>query len=406
MYKKRNELKVAVFLAWKNLIFKKKTIAMIAAIIGLGFLSATFSSSVITGLRVMIEDKAIYSLTGNIVLEPPVGEDYITNVKEIEKKIRNIPGVESIDPRLAVGAVMYDPVTREKVPFTLYIVDAEREALTTWIDDAIVEGSFISKGTKNGIVIGGALTKKYSISKSLPTLDVSTGENVLIVLPSLGTKEVKVKGIYSLQFIATETFGFINKEQAMSLLNLSHDDLDKASMILIKTTEKGKEKEVIDMLKRLGLNVRIYSWQEKLGTIAQFTDSLQIISKITMVIGLIISFGTIYIMIYVNIMQKRSQIGILKALGINENTILYSYILQGMFYGLVGIATGYLLTYVLVSYFSTHPIPMPMGDVTPVLEYELYRNISLLLFGVSVLAGYLASRNAVKDKILDMIFKG
>ncbi len=406
MYELRKELKVAFFLALKNISFRKKTLAMVAIIIGLGFLSATFSSSVITGLRVMIEDKAINSLTGNIVLEPETGKDYIYDVKSIEKKIRSLPGVEAISPRLALNAALYDPVTGEKAPLTLYIVDAEKEAMTTWIDDYIAAGRFISKGTKNGIVIGGVLTKKYSIAKSLPSLDVDAGDKVQLILPGILSKEIKIEGIYLFKFVATETFGFINKEQAMNFLNLTYEDLDRASVILVKTTTKGNEKKIVEMMRQLSIPAKIYPWQEKLGTIAQFSDSLQIISRITMVIGMIISFGTIYIMIYINILQKRSQIGILKAIGINEKTILYSYIIQSMFYGIIGIIAGYFLTYLLIQYFTTHPISMPLGDVIPVWESSLYNKISVMLFIVSVMAGYLASRNIVKEPILDMIFKG
>ncbi|MCK4429204.1 MAG: hypothetical protein KAU95_02420, partial [Candidatus Aenigmarchaeota archaeon] len=57
---------VAFFLAIKNLLFKKKMLMMIIVIIGLGFLSTVFSTSVIMGLKFQVEDKAIDMMTGNV----------------------------------------------------------------------------------------------------------------------------------------------------------------------------------------------------------------------------------------------------------------------------------------------------------------------------------------------------
>ena len=68
---------VAFFLAIKNILFKKKMLIMIVVIIGLGYLSTVFSTGVIMGLKTLIEVKAIDVMTGNALIEPKVGEDYI-----------------------------------------------------------------------------------------------------------------------------------------------------------------------------------------------------------------------------------------------------------------------------------------------------------------------------------------
>ncbi len=400
-----NGIDVAFFLAIKNLFFKKKMLIMIIIIIGLGFLSTTFSSSVINGLKYTIEDKAINSMIGNVLIEPKSDEVYLTNSDEIIKKALAIPGVVAASPHIIRGITLIDK-HGTTVSAQLKVIDPDKEAQTTVIDNNIIAGKYLSSGVTGEILIGSDLTKKYRSQEALPAVDVDAGEKITIVFDNSLTKEMKVRGIYSLDFTASDVFVYVTKEEARQIFNLTDEQLNYASEILIKTRERGVEDDVVYALKSFNVNGRIWPWQKKLGILNEFTDSLLIVSKLTALIGIIIAFATVYIMIYINVMQKRTQIGIMKAIGINRETILTSYIIQSFAYGLMGGLFGVFLTKMVMGYFTLHPIAMPMGDVTPIINTITYVYSFLILMISSLIAGYFASYGIIKDEILEAIFKG
>ncbi len=400
-----NGIDVAFFLAIKNLFFKKKMLIMIIIIIGLGFLSTTFSSSVINGLKYTIEDKAINSMIGNVLIEPKSDEVYLTNSDEIIKKALAIPGVVAASPHIIRGITLIDK-HGTTVSAQLKVIDPDKEAQTTVIDNNIIAGKYLSSGVTGEILIGSDLTKKYRSQEALPAVDVDAGEKITIVFDNSLTKEMKVRGIYSLDFTASDVFVYVTKEEARQIFNLTDEQLNYASEILIKTRERGIEDDVVYALKSFNVNGRIWPWQKKLGILNEFTDSLLIVSKLTALIGIIIAFATVYIMIYINVMQKRTQIGIMKAIGINRETILTSYIIQSFAYGLMGGLFGVFLTKMVMGYFTLHPISMPMGDVTPIINTITYVYSFLILMISSLIAGYFASYGIIKDEILEAIFKG
>ena len=58
-------------------------------------------------------------------------------------------------------------------------------------------------------------------------------------------------------------------------------------------------------------------------------------------IGLLIAFVIIFVVIYVNIVNKKRQIGVQKAIGIEQNVIIASFVLQAMLYAGAGVIFGY-----------------------------------------------------------------
>ncbi len=179
-----------------------------------------------------------------------------------------------------------------------------------------------------------------------------------------------------------------------------------ASKILIKLPGRGSEDYYKQKIIDLGVSDQINPWQTKMGAVKQFVGSLQITNKITGFIGLLTAFATIYIIIFINVTNKRKQIGLLKAVGIKKEIILGSYVLQSIIYGVVGVIIGNLVMQGLLILLTMHPLNMPIGAVVPILTRERLITISLTLVFASIVAGFFPSRKAANDNILDAIFGG
>jgi putative ABC transport system permease protein len=110
-------------------------------------------------------------------------------------------------------------------------------------------------------------------------------------------------------------------------------------------------------------------------------------------------------MIYVNAVSKRRQIGILKAIGIKESIIEISYIIQSIFYSILGIVGGSIVIFLIViPIMAVKPITMPFGNA--VLVYTslgiIINIISLIIAGV--LAGYVPAKIVARGNILKSIW--
>ena len=121
-------------------------------------------------------------------------------------------------------------------------------------------------------------------------------------------------------------------------------------------------------------------------------------------IGLVVASITIFIVVFINALTRRKYIGILKGIGIPGGAIEVSYVLQSIFYALMGSALGLVLVYgVLVPAFAAHPIDFPFSDgilVAP-LDETLFR-IGLLVVSTLV-AGYIPARMIIRKNTLDSI---
>jgi ABC-type antimicrobial peptide transport system permease subunit len=121
-------------------------------------------------------------------------------------------------------------------------------------------------------------------------------------------------------------------------------------------------------------------------------------------IGLVVASITIFIVIFINALTRRKFIGILKGIGVSGAAIEIAYLLQSLFYALLGSAVGLAVLYgFLVPYVNVHPIDFPFADgiIYAPLDGTLIR-MGLLVFA-TLIAGYIPARMIVKRNTLDSI---
>src|SRR6185295_15628837 len=80
-------------------------------------------------------------------------------------------------------------------------------------------------------------------------------------------------------------------------------------------------------------------------------------------IGIAVASITIFIVIFINAVTRRKYIGIMKGIGISERAIEISYIIQSIFYAVLGGLLGMIIVYaLLVPFFDAYPLNFPFSD--------------------------------------------
>jgi putative ABC transport system permease protein len=129
-----------------------------------------------------------------------------------------------------------------------------------------------------------------------------------------------------------------------------------------------------------------------------------IIGTILGSVSVVVALITIFIIIYINALTRRRQIGIMKGIGVTEFAVEFSYICQAMFYVLVGSFFALVLIFgILKPYLDANPIDTPFATIVLVAEPASVAIKFVLVMIVSLFAGYLPARLIVKRNTLNAI---
>ena len=394
-------LRVSAFLAWKSIQRGSKgTLALTIMIVALIFVNLVFLPSIISGVVKTFDDQSINFDFANLVIEPREGSQYIDGVTGLQKKVERIPGITGTSPRIAAGVTYF--YRGRNTASTLYGITPGDERSATKIADYMTEGEFLSNGDTDAIVMGATLAgQEGEEAGGLPSLQgVVVGDSVEVAYPNGETRTYRVKGIYKTQSFGVDTAAFVTSREMSGVLGLR----DQASMVLVKTEVNGREDDYKMVLLSYGIQEEIRTYQEKSGGfVDQAIQSFNIINAISTLVSLIIAVVVVFIVIFINTVNRRRQIGILKAIGIDQQIIINSYVLQVLFITAVGALAGMALAAGVMAYLTAYPLVFPGGPVYPVVEVQAILRSIASLFAVSVVAGYMPAWQIAGEDILTAI---
>ncbi|MEZ5335677.1 MAG: ABC transporter permease [Methanolobus sp.] len=104
-------------------------------------------------------------------------------------------------------------------------------------------------------------------------------------------------------------------------------------------------------------------------------------------------------------MSQKRQIGVQKAIGIEEEVIIASFVFQAMFYAFVAMIMGYcLMQFVFTGFTQSHPISAPIGEVSLSLSNSEAALRAMMLFMAAVIGSFIPAYRMAKRNLLDLIW--
>ena len=117
-------------------------------------------------------------------------------------------------------------------------------------------------------------------------------------------------------------------------------------------------------------------------------QSMGAVDFMSKIVSLIVGAALILIIIYINVLHRKKEIGILKAVGITPRSIVFSYGFLSVFYVSLGIFVGLILYFALMFYFQANPFTMyETIQVIPEIDYLLIIKNIFTMLTMSVIAG-------------------
>src|SRR5208283_1297012 len=234
------------------------------------------------------------------------------------------------------------------------------------------------------------------VVKSLGGVEV--GESIDVTFGNGVTRKYHVKGIFETQSTSVDQSAIITNKEMESVTGLS----DKASLVLVRLSSSGNEDEFRNTLMQYGVQEPIKTWSEEgAAIVGEINTSLSLIDSIMIVVSLIIGGIVIFIVMFINTVNKRKQIAIMKAIGIKKEIIINNYLIQVGVLCLAGIILG-LVMFDTITYFLTiHPLQFSIGGVPPLIDPTWIVESIISLVIVSLVSGFIPAWRVANKEILD-----
>lgn len=363
-----------------------------------GVMALILALALMTGLQQELRDR-ILGATAHVFVWKQGG---IRDFRADAETIAAIPHVAGAAPAVLGKALVSSPAGEAFI--TIKGIDPALEPGVTNVGTAIRSGSLAALAppdgdARPGIVIG------VDLAKSLGVYD---GDEVTVLTPQ-GTltpmgvmprsRRLRVVGQFQLGLFEFDSaYGFVSLPTARRLMN--RDDVE---VVEVRVDDIYRAQEVADGIGALeggryltqtwaDLNRSLFSalWLEKMA--------------ISITIGLIVMVAALNIVasLVLLVMEKSSDIAILKTMGMSARSITVTFMLQGLLIGLAGTAAGGAAGYGLAMVFDRYRlirVPIDVYQIAYVPFVIEPLDLTVVLAGavlVCFLATIYPSRQAAK----------
>ena len=370
---------------------RKWTLALTTLLVAVAFINLAFASSLLTGITHAIEHQVKSLMVGEIYLDAKEPGKFIANADEKIAAIKRIDGVRMADKVLSFDTLLVsgDAYTRAAVN----VVDPKTFGETLDIKKHIESGAFLKNDDE--IVLGSRLLVRTALDGA------KVGDTISMKINGKDIK-VKVGGISNTKYIYADDAAYISR---VLWQKISGEANSTAATMIIVRAANGKDNEVKKALENLKYtDVRIHDWRDAASYMDTISGSFISLDAIMLLVGIIIAAVTIFIVIYVDIINKRRQIGIQRAIGVKPRVIVFSYVLLSLFYAVCGVAAGLAIFFGgLVPFFLAHPFRLPIADVTLYVSPPQLVFRAEIVLVVAIISGAIPAIMASRMKMLDAI---
>ena len=322
----------------------------------------------------------------HVTVEPKSGEDHIYLYRSLTDNIREIGGVTGVSPVLSGPATFaYKDSSRNVLMQGILVKD---HATVLHIERDIIDGSFRDiEVTRRSVILGDSLSKK---------LDVKLGDTLDATFREAKPTTLLVVGIYDSGTPQDETLAYTSLSTAQDFF----DETNVVNSILVRVEDPDRAQPITDRIDTMGY--RASSWMETNPEILQ-TIMIESLSNI-IILGMIIVIASFSMVstLFMVVMAKTKEIGMLMAMGVPRRSILRIFLLESGIMGLIGPVVGVLAGILISLHFGA--ITMEVGEETYggvstfpfVVRTQDAVMIVIFTFLLNLVAGIFPARRASK----------
>ncbi len=379
-----------LFIAIRHLTSRRRQTIFSLLAVGLAVMGLMWSQAVMVGFTDVMYEHTVDRMA-HVTVEPKEDEDYIHLYRKLTEGITHIDGVVGVSPVLA-GAATFEFKDKNK-NVVMQGIKVEAHDSVLYINDDIVEGSFRDlEVTPNSVVVGDALAEK---------LDVEIGDTIDASFPEANPTALKVVGIYNSGTPLDENIAITSLSTAQDFLDVSN----VVTTILVRGDDRERAQAISEEIDAMGYPAS--GWKETNPEIIQ-TLKLEGTSNY-IIMGLVIiiaSFGIVSTL-FMAVMEKTKEIGMLMAMGVPRRSIMIIFVMESSILGLLGAVLGVTLGAALAIQMGSYDYGMEVmagiSSVPFVVRIQDAAIIVFFTFLLNLIAGIYPASRASKLKPVEAI---
>ncbi len=372
--------KLILKMAWKNSFVRVSRTLLVIIMIGVSMSMMLSIQGIYDGMVVNMIDKNKRSDSGEISLyakEFRVERDIkyrIQNADEIKKELQLREGVKAVVLRVSADGLIS---TARKSSFASLIgIDLEDEEKFGTFSEFTKEGKVAFE--KRGAVIGIELAKTLKVkigSKVIFSTQDSSGEINSIAL--------KIRAIVQTTNIPLDAGAiYTDIKRVHKFLSLPSSEVTQIAL-------RVENEEIVKELQLKYKELEVKTFLELQPMMSMMQDMVVIFNSVTFFIVMIVVFIGILGVMYVSILDRIREFGIMIAVGMSYKYIRLQIILESVFIGFVGYLFGAVLGLIFLLYLKEYGLDLSLySDALQSfgMETVLYATIKLSYFTTTFVA--------------------
>lgn len=371
-------------LAFKNLVRHRNRTIFTSIIIAMAIVIYIFFDSLIGGMTELSYETIIDYESGHLQVmaegyweeEDELPLDNLITVDEgLLAEVKNLSGYKASLAELSFSALLSNGI--DDLPFIGKGIIPEDFLAVFNLDKQFVEGDIFRQGEYKA-VLGKRLAE---------LMDLGIGDYITLLVKdrnnSFNTIDVEIAGL-----LHTGNPN-VNQNIVYLPLELARQALDvegQASKIIIRLEDKGQAARVAEELeldlKNKNSRLAVYSWEDLEAF--SFLGAAEMEKKVILTIILVIAAIAIINTVILAALERMEEIGMMKALGLQNREIVYTFVLESTGIGIIGGIIGIILGLATVWFLSVYG-----------LDFEALYGMDMASFGLPVLGKIYAVWNPI-----------
>ncbi|MBU1667314.1 FtsX-like permease family protein [bacterium] len=378
-------LKTILKLAYKNSFLRLSRTILVILMIAVSMSMMLSLQGLYDGMTLNMIESIKRSDSGDMSLyakgyrlDPDI-KNSIANVPTIRKEIEALDGVEAVTLRLSADGL--SSTARKSSFSTMYGIDlADEEKFGAF-------SGFLKKGEisfeKRGAILGIELAKTLKVqigSKVIFSTQDSQGE--------INAMALRVRGIVQTANMALDNRAiYVEKSQLYTFLNVPKTHA-------IQIAVRGENAQLYQTIKKRYPNLDVLNFLELNPMMQQMEDIMVIFNGVTFIIVMLVVFMGILGVMYVSILDRIREFGIMLSIGMHYRYIRMQILLEALLVGVIGYLSGALLGVLILLYLKNNGIDLSAfadGLESFGMNTTIYGHIKLSYFTTTLVAIVTAS---------------
>lgn len=335
--------KLILMLAWNNAFSRLSRTLLVIIMIAVSMSMMLSIQGIYDGMTLNMVNAALRSDSGELSiynkayrLDKQIAND-ITHANNIRSNLEKNPQIKAVTLRYSIEGLS---ATARKASFSNIIgIDLNEEEKFGEFSKFLKEGEVSFK--KNGALLGVELAKTLKVhigSKLVFSTQDKNGEINSIAL--------KIRGIIETNnLVIDQRAVYIDRKILQAFLGV---DADSATQIAIRTDNQ----KMIETIKKTYPELEVKSFLELNPLLKQMEEMMVIFNSITFAIVMLVVFIGILGVMYVSILDRIREFGIMRSIGMAYTHLRTQIILEALIVGLIGYGAGAILGFFALLYLQ------------------------------------------------------